>query len=423
MPYTKTQDRLVRLPWVATGTDWNGDHTGQGVIFLNIPRTRTGDRNPRWRSQVKAGQNATTPMSGSVDDLVSKPGWEQYKTAVTPGGYKYTLRKSGELAAASASTYPIDWLPMSSSTAYNRGLIAYLKHVNQVNQSFQGLTFLGEARETLRMIRNPAQGLRNIMDAYLSNCKMRKKSNPKNWKKNLSSTWLEYAFGMVPLFNDVKAMAETYNRLFELPKFVPVYGFGRDERDVPNRSFSNLITTNFPGNVDYFPKISLSRISRDETIVKFRGYVRRDDHATLCGAAALAGFDPLQFIPTAWELLPWSFLIDYFTNIGDVLETSVVSRSNIAWTNVSTVIKQTSAFYRTVAGKEYQQGSDVEVDGQASTATRSRRSVVRSTPSDLGVPTFQLELPGRAAQFANMTALFAQANSDIHPQKPPRKYR
>lgn len=422
MPYTKAQNRYVRLPWAATGSDWNGFHGGSGVIVANIPRSRTGDRNPRWKAQVKAGQNATTPMNGVIDDLVCTPGWEQYKTASVPGGYKYTLKKSGELAACSAFAYAIDWVPMSASSAYNRGLIAYLKHVNQVNQSFQGLTFLGEARETLRMIRNPAQGLRNILDAYLSNCKSSKKRSPKNWKKNLSSTWLEYAFGMVPLFNDLKAIGDTYNRLFELPKFVPVSGFGRDESYVPARSFSNLITTSYPGDVSYFPKICLSRVSKDEAIVKFRGFVRRDDHASLCGAAVLAGFDPLQFIPTAWELMPWSFLIDYFTNIGDVLETSVVSRSNIAWTNVSTVIKQTSAFYRTVAAKAYQQGSDVEVDGQASTATRTRRTVVRSTPSNLGVPTFQLELPGRPAQFANMTALFAQANA-VHPQNLPRKYR
>jgi hypothetical protein len=144
--------------------------------------------------------------------------------------------------------------------------------------------------------------------------------------------------------------------------------------------------------------------------------VRRDDHATLAGSAVLAGFDPLQIIPTAWELLPWSFLIDYFSNIGDVLETAVVSRSNIAWTNVSEIVEQKIQVYSTVAGKGFQIGDDVEVDGKPSTAIRVLRTVNRFQPGSLGIPAIQLELPGRPAQFANMTALFAQASNTIHPQ-------
>lgn len=420
MSYTQTKNIWIRLPWSNSGTDWNGDHTGMGVDSLNLPRSRTGDRNPKWREQVKAGVNAGTPMSGYVDDAVGTNGYVLYKTAVTPGGFKYTLRSSGPLALHYASKYPFDWIASSTSTAYNRALTSYLKNVNRVNQSFQGLTFLGEARETLRMLRNPAEGLRNILGSYINDVKKSKKRFPKNWKKNLSSAWLEYAYGVAPLVHDIQDIGKTYNQLFELPTMIPVEGYsGKVEVPVPSRSFSNLIApVPFGGgaNAAYFPKTSVSRKTTDVSKVKFRGMVRRDNHATLAGAAVLTGFDPFQFIPTAWELLPWSFLIDYFTNIGDILETSVVSRANIAWTNVSTVVEQTSEFYCTVAPKDVQQGSDVEVDSQATTARRTRRTVTRSQPTTLGIPTLQFELPGKPAQWANMLALFTQASLGIQPQ-------
>jgi hypothetical protein len=427
MAYTQVKNRYLHLPWTSSGSDWNGNHSGNGRVVYNLSRSRTGDRNPKWRDQVRAGANATTPMTGFVNDLVSTQGYAQYKTALSPGGNKFTLRLTGELAAIQASFYPIDWSPMSASVAYNRGLTSYLKAVHAVNQSFSGLIFLGEMRETLRMIRNPAQGLRNILDAYVSNAKRMKRQRPhqtpKEWKKNLGSAWLEYAFGIVPLVSDIKSIAATYNRMFELPRFVAVEGYGREDQSIPSRSFNNQLTTAVPADPNYFPKLLLSRKSTDVAKAKFRGFVRQDCHATPAGAAVLAGFDPYQFIPAAWELLPWSFLIDYFSNIGDVLETSVVDQSKIAWTNVSVIVKQTSTFYCTVAPKGFQQGSDVEVDGKASTATATRHNVARSTPASLGVPTIQLELPGLPAQWANMTALFAQANAEVHPQRPPKKFR
>jgi hypothetical protein len=52
----------------------------------------------------------------------------------------------------------------------------------------------------------------------------------------------------------------------------------------------------------------------------------------------LFGFNPQNFIPAAWELLPWSFLADYFTNIGDILTASIVSTKHLAYTNRTEIV-------------------------------------------------------------------------------------
>jgi hypothetical protein len=36
-------------------------------------------------------------------------------------------------------------------------------------------------------------------------------------------------------------------------------------------------------------------------------------------------------IPAAYELVPYSFVVDYFTNLGDVLEALCFNRSSVAW--------------------------------------------------------------------------------------------
>ena len=389
-----------------------------GRVVRILPRSRTGTNNPKWITQVKNGQNATTPMTGIIDTIDCTPGVMWLKCRPPPTGpLFYTLTLSGEIAGILATNpTPFNWSPMSASTAYNRGLTQYLKRVGEVNRAFSGGTFVGELRETLRMIRNPAQGIRNILDSYMSDLKGQKKRSPKNWKKNLSSTWLEYAFGLVPLIHDIQDATKAYNRLVEEPTFIPVSAAGVHDVNVPgpvNTAYNVLIS----GFSDlYCPKIFYDRRSTDKAIVKFRGYVRRDSRATLAGKAALFGFTPEQIIPTAWELLPWSFLVDYFTNIGDICETAVVNQGSIAWTNVSEIVIQTSEYYVRVADATLQTGSERTVGGEPSTARIQRRRVNRYVPTSLSLPNLTFEVPGRPAQWANMTALFAQAQR-LHPQR------
>jgi hypothetical protein len=421
MPYTKDKSIRVFARCDRLGLDWNGDHQTRNARTANwLTRTRTGEANPKWREQVKSGQNATTFMTGVFDNLNSSPGSVVQVTQQPGGGGPfYTITLTGELGAYIAlnARIPGTWVPISSLVAYNRGLTSYLKKVNQVNVAFSGGVFLGELRETLKMIRNPAQGLRNILGAYANDLKRQKRKSPKNWRKNLGSTWLEYAFGIVPLVSDIQDASKAWNRLVEEPMFVPVRAVGVEERSNPTHTFDELLLS-FLGDA-YSPGIVHVQRAVDRAVCVFRGYVKRESRATAAGKAQLFGFDPIQFVPTVWELLPWSFLIDYFSNIGDIIEAGCVSRSQIAWTNVSNIVFQELIHVVNAAPSSVQSGyaPTMKLSGSTSTAFYTRRTITRNTPSDIGFPSLTLELPGREAQWANMTALFAQMGSDIHPQR------
>jgi hypothetical protein len=306
----------------------------------------------------------------------------------------------------------INWSnTLSNAKAYNTALVQFLKKVRREQTVFSGPTFLGELRESMRMIRRPAQGLRNLCDSYLDRVKKVKKQRPKNWKKNLSDMWLEQAFGWTPLINDINDSYKAYKSLADARTQVPVTAYGVDGELAANQSAS--------GTVDVHSIIGYKYGLRctNNQFVRIRGMVTRQVEQTFSGKLQPFGFTPEEFIPTAWELLPWSFLVDYFSNIGDVITANVASRSNLAWTNVSSVgyqIAEVSAgpdLAFSVGGIPLKRGGD------SLTSKRERRVVTRDTVHSLGQPTFYLELPGRPAQWANMLALFASANAGIHPQR------
>jgi hypothetical protein len=370
-----------------------------------------------WRKIIARQGNATSDMSGVYDsgDYINVIQKFESKNldindATPDPSDVYTRTRHGFMLPAYTFVNP----SLGVVEASNRASIAFLKKCRAIQSEFSSPTVLGELRETLRMIRHPAQGLRNLADRYLSDVRKHKKKAPKNWKKNLSSMWLEHAFGWTPLLHDVAEGYKAYSSLVKERdnEQLPVTAVGIEEK---------LVTTTSQ-RLDYDPFfVVVNDVVIDRALVKFYGMVVRRVDATLRDKLARVGFNAEEFIPTVWELLPWSFLIDYFTNIGDVLTANSFNRAELAWvaqTQVrfrirkSTMIPETPESVAKRYGKWFVSASR----NQPAFATEIRRVVTRTAAGVLPSPTISLELPGRPAQWANMLALFAGANS-IHTQR------
>jgi hypothetical protein len=54
------------------------------------------------------------------------------------------------------------------------------------------------------------------------------------------------------------------------------------------------------------------------------------------------GLLPERFLPTVWELIPYSFVADYFINVGDIISSYAFHRENIAfgWTTYKAVTER-----------------------------------------------------------------------------------
>jgi hypothetical protein len=269
------------------------------------------------------------------------------------------------------------------------------------------------------MIRRPAVGLRKILDSYLKDVKNLKKKNPKNWKKNLADTWLENAFGWQPLAHDLADAYKAYQSKVTSDEQREVSAIGIEEKYIPAQS-TYTYSGGFPVGATTTYLSNKTKRATEKAFVKFHGMVVRRVDATTRDKLARIGFDPSEFLPTAWELLPWSFLVDYFSNIGDVIESNAFSRSLLAWSSSVTITSQKIEYMASSSVqdimKQPQFGSWLETATfQPVSYVAERRVVNRSANATLGTPDFALELPGSPFQYANMLALFSSANG-IHPQ-------
>lgn len=188
-------------------------------------------------------------------------------------------------------------------------------------------TFVGELREGLPRIPFRLYGrLRDLIQGKAA------------WRRlhgtNLGDEYLNGVFGWVPLWNDLKKMYELSSKLDEkLAQIVRDNGKGVHRKRIIKDSSSSTVST-VQGSTPFWgwqnaPANIVNGGGRVDTVTtniekvwfagRFRYYIpdigtnqwKRSTIARLYGA---------NFTPeVAWNLLPWSWLFDWFGNVGDVM--------------------------------------------------------------------------------------------------------
>lgn len=359
---------------------------------------------PNWRSLISTGQNATTSMSGSETVVALEPGscyWERrHRFSPYPTGY----RKYSAYGQLTGIGVPAMVLDRSESTADNRALSKYYSNLAAVETKFKGLVFAGELKESLAMIRHPAAALRRGISNYLSTAKRRGRKAKKTRRESVvRATWLEYSFGWRPLINDIdSAITAFYSSDSVRPIFEMVKGSGRDKGVVNDTSYQ----------LSNGPLIwSLRKLTTEEVFVQYYGiYQSRGS-----GVPNLHtyGFRPAEFVPTLWELIPYSFLVDYFSNIGEIVSSWSYRTIGTNWT--ARLIRREGVI------KSYQSNVDhfntqdgtynYEQRGSVGSQTNTYKSFVRTPSVTPGLPSLELQVPGKWTQWANLSALSAAHQS------------
>jgi hypothetical protein len=374
-----------------------------------IPLTdfRNGDIQPRWKQKISDGLQAGTVLSAQRQSFPTLRPFDAtiyYKDVFGAPVYSRTTGLTSVAQTGGAGSATIN--PIK---AQDQAMGKYLKQVRAVQTSMAGLTFLGEFREALHMLRHPADSLNRGLADYLHAIKQKKRQNPKTWKKAIGGAWLEHSFGWQPFINDIKDAVKAYSRLKEIAHVQPISASASDTK--------NPVYSTGAWTFSRYMRVTETTKTQDDCFVKMHG-------AVWCQASGasfdrdLFGFNLREFVPTAWELIPWSFLADYFSNIGDVLENAVTNTANLRWTVRSTI--STQNFMCVHTGNEplikatcprfaYYQERSPGVN------TSIGRSVTREILGGTYVPPIRFELPGKPAQFLNMAALLLAGNS-IFPQ-------
>jgi len=271
--------------------------------------------NPGWRHRLK-----TEPvLVGDLHATISKIGSTGPLTsvrAVTEISSK--VRRTVEDNPFGASADSVSGLDPSLVTqASAKATAKLLKKYHKNTQALQGLVFLGEIRETMALVLRPAKGIHNLLQQYLRTVTpsvahyKRGGLSLSKVTSRLSDEWLQYSFGLAPLINDANNVANFYNHWNE-PKvgFIPIVAVAGAESASP----PSVRRQSFPDG--WF--LQYTSLVGQQVTVKLRTAIR-----ATAGPGAIAsalGTSWRDFAPAVWELLPWSFFIDYFTNVGDIID-------------------------------------------------------------------------------------------------------
>lgn len=416
------------------------------VSRVTLSRSRTGDSNPRWREQVKRRVNATTSMSGTDQVLLEYIPANMVRiipfgtTAIPPQtGFRDLVRRAeGAIPLPSWASLP----KLSSVKADSIAKARLYAALRQQKAQMQAITVAGELPQTIREIRHMSLAFAERFAAHrrlahstvarwIGSWRVDKWGNPyldpylnrnwstklpKNWQSILSDMWLSFSFGIRPLVKDVQDLAETAARWKAEKEFGrklvsgKIRGYGEDSGNV----FSTGASAAQFNSIKYFST------ERTWTTVKviyraaiIPGYVNPVEGSAYRLWQLLGAYDLENWIPSLWNLLPWSFLIDYFTNVADVCTAMVTDTSSVAWTNKSVIWETHHAESgRLDLSRETVVGPDgktylVQQGGNFGSYHAITRSVERTIDTINGPPQLTFSLPTGGFQLANILALIS----------------
>lgn len=383
----------------------DGVHFGSTLTFVNSvawsDQVTLGPSPNGWKACIAAGTSATSVLDGykqvhgfagmTYTHIGSKPGLKDVK--ITTGH---------NLNAGSAVNYPGAVVNSDADAMAVKNLLG--SYISQRN-AWRGGNFIAEFAETVHMLAHPLKSIYNRTWSFVGTVGKLKKvyrRDPHRYGRLLGGAWLAYAFGIKPLVDDVADAQAAINKLrdslgaFDL---LPIMGSGYAE--AVQHIFTNAAVPNCPYaqfNEDLFSK----------SFVKYYGYIRaRPMNYPQIAENFGVGFTDI--LPAVWEAVPWSFLVDYFVNVSEMLDSAKFAFADLAWLNKGTKValesKSSDIFGPTSAGVA--NGYTVNCGGGGSVSKRHWKH--RTAVLDIPYPSFHFRIPGiGSTKWANVAALVAQ---------------
>jgi hypothetical protein len=404
-----------------SGYDTNGSKFDQDIPLVPVTNqwlsSASGSRNPRWRDQIRLGQNATTGFSG-IDNDVSDGVWVTgtqellFRDEITHRmgyskleGYGYPVVFPPGLGNSSAVAASVD----------NRAKRKFLDSYEKVKSSIEAGQDLGEYKETLNSILHPLHSLQKGMISYLGRLKKvnRFRKSPVQLKKILTDTYLEFHFGWQPLAADVADLIADAGR-FRFPSYpINAHASQTYGGSTNTRSFA----------IGFLPSVFHRYRTTDRYYVRYKGVVRSNSSASgQIGLAQSLRLTPENWLPTAWDLLPYSWIADYFVNVGDILQGLSFINSDLVWGCKTTRNESVNEFSDLIfqSPPPVSDGSITYLINSQSifggNAILKSRTVTRTSFSgDDLVPSLEFKIPTSKYPFLNVGALLLQRGRSIVP--------
>lgn len=425
--YTKTFNTPLFCPATYSSfTSSGGKSISKEGIVVTERLTRSGSNVPGYKNIIKGGGNATSNYDVDATRLnlsTTSGSTVMVSNAATASPLYDTHNFEGILL-------PIDVIQHNDKPSGDLNalaLSAVYEKLRSERTFVNGLQFVGELKETIHMLKRPLAGIRDNLSRVIGIEKQkidslhRLKSSVRRrdaFAKMVSSTALEINFGMRPLFSDIKDIAVG----------IAKHQYRPPARDKISVSKSNNASrqTDIPllgvgGNYGY--QLAIKLMQRWDTVfsTSYSVGLRTDAAANQTAVGRLLdefGFTAENILPVAYELTPWSWLLDYFTNVNDIIEAGTTSEANVTWVSRTDKIK-TTILRQSVGVKPFMDPVDPnarrvvsfsglvsKTDGVATTLARRKTS--------LAVPPLAFRNPFESGiKITNMLAVMEQQRKSV----------
>lgn len=418
-----TGDKKVKRSWVNShnyhtyginpvdGTseyDFHDSYTDSMVT--TAPETWVGEDRLDYRTVIRDGGNATNEYFATKVKYELAPYvftqnsvQRQYYQATPESTPSWVGRYFHEAQDRQYSA-PTDPGPGTfSAKAENSAARAFTREVRKAHAEAQALVSAGEFRETVRLVLGARRNVFNRLRAFQNSAKKQSRNmrTEKSRKKAVANAWLEYSFGWVPLISDTQNLARAAAKtLYGSARSWSVRGNGRDT-DVLEEGEAP-VTGGLYASVPFTCK--------QRTVTTGRCYYYGKVRLQSSGLPSLStnfGLTMDNWIPTIWELIPWSFAIDYFTGFGDFISSLTAPWSSMQYIGRTQVVEVRREFY-----DMHQLVPEIVESEDASNtrrATPGKGQVVNTSVSRQRVVNViaapELRVPGYKNAYLNLAAL------------------
>lgn len=181
------------------------------------------------------------------------------------------------------------------------------------SSEFQGQVFAAEALKTLSMLRKPFSSALKLTQKIL-----RKQtsliSRGMSASKALSSAWLEYRYGFQPLMYDISDLTTSLAAQKRLP-FVVLRCSSKTELKCSPKA------TPFSHSYNYYTVFEGEYSVQSSCMIKAGYRFKLKDSSYGAFLESSLGLSLRDVPNTVWELIPFSFVVDWFANVGSWIKT------------------------------------------------------------------------------------------------------
>jgi hypothetical protein len=258
---------------------------------------------------------------------------------------------------------------------------------------FDALTWAAELKKTAAMFRDRWSKVNGFAIKAAARARRKARSrglrNPAAILDLFTSYWLEYRYGWRPLMYDVRNAVKALQTSF-------------DEKSICRGSSTTQV--DLSDSLTYTGNVGALSYSVTEILTGSRIY-RGKAWAEPLGNGAIYGFDP---IVTAWELVPYSFVVDWFIGVGTWLEAvSPFSGAKLLGSMVSIKDDYELTQYTTLSW-----ASSTESGGDTGRETRLKVKRYTRVPDPGTLPSWNPRLT--VARIVDLVALVLQGRSRVY---------